>query len=311
MKANKKETWAYIGLSLMAIIIGFSFIFIKLALQHSSALDLLAHRFTTATAGLLIYYLFFRRKKPNIQANTIPTLLVLSLFYPIMLFGLQTVGLKYTTASEAGILSATAPIFTIILATIFLKEKYNLKQILCVILSVAGVIYIMFKNGSDIITKVSIKGNIFILLSVLAIAIYYVLGRKANKQFNSMDITFFMSFIAFLIFNAVAIVTHVKAGTLVPFFKLLINPAFLLPILYLGVLSTFLTSFLSNNALSIIPAAQVSIFNNFSPVLSVFGGILFLNERLHIWHIIGGLLVLAGIIGVNVFRKQESQKSNI
>lgn len=307
MNADKKMAGAYIGLSLMTLIIGFSFIFVKVALRHATPIDLLAHRFTTATIGLLLFYVLIRKKRPAIDRRSLPPLLLLSLFYPLLLFSFQTIGLKFTTASEAGILSALTPVFTVILALLFLKEKNNLLQNLSVILSVAGVVYIMYRNGFSMISRDTLKGNLFILLSVLSIAIYYILGRKANRQFNSMDITLFMSFTACVIFNLISMAIHARSGTMSLYFAPFKTPGFLWSILYLGILSTFLTSFLGNNALASIPASQVAIFNNLSPVISVFGGVLFLHETLHIWHIIGGVMVLAGIFGVNYFRnRQES-----
>lgn len=307
MNADKKMAGAYIGLSLMTLIIGFSFIFVKVALRHATPIDLLAHRFTTATIGLLLFYVLIRKKRPAIDRRSLPPLLLLSLFYPLLLFSFQTIGLKFTTASEAGILSALTPVFTVILALLFLKEKNNLLQNLSVILSVAGVVYIMYRNGFSMISRDTLKGNLFILLSVLSIAIYYILGRKANRQFNSMDITLFLSFTACVIFNLISVAIHVRSGTMSLYFAPFKAPGFLWSILYLGILSTFLTSFLGNNALASIPASQVAIFNNLSPVISVFGGVLFLHETLHIWHIIGGVMVLAGIFGVNYFRnRQES-----
>ncbi len=307
MNADKKMAGAYIGLSLMTLIIGFSFIFVKVALRHATPIDLLAHRFTTATIGLLLFYILIRKKRPAIDRRSLPPLLLLSLFYPLLLFSFQTIGLKFTTASEAGILSALTPVFTVILALLFLKEKNNLLQNLSIILSVAGVVYIMYRNGFSMISRDTLKGNLFILLSVLSIAIYYILGRKANRQFNSMDITLFMSFTACVIFNLISVAIHARSGTMSLYFAPFKTPGFLWSILYLGILSTFLTSFLGNNALASIPASQVAIFNNLSPVISVFGGVLFLHETLHIWHIIGGVMVLAGIFGVNYFRnRQES-----
>lgn len=304
MIANKREAWAYAGLVLMTLIIGFSYIFVKIALRHASPTDLLAHRFTVASVGLLLYYTLYKRRLPDIKWRNIPLLLALSLFYPLMLFAFQTFGLKYTTASEAGIISAITPIITVILASILLNEKNTLLQNLCVILSVAGVIYIMYRNGLNSVTRESMKGNILILLSVMAIAVYYVLGRKANRYLNPMDITLFMSITACIVFNFTAVAIHINSHSLPSYFELFNTPGFLVPVFYLGILSTFLTSFLGNNALSVIPAAQVSIFNNLSPVLSVFGGVLFLGESLHSWHIIGGVMVLAGILGVSFFKKQ-------
>lgn len=308
MIQNKKEAAAYLGLTLMTTIIGFSFIFVKIALRHAPPIDLLAHRFTAATAGLLVYYIFFRRQKPDISRKKIVPLLLLSIFYPVLLFSMQTIGLRYTTASEAGIISAAAPILTLILATIFLKEKSSLWQTLSIFFSVGGIIYIMYNTGfgGGAMGMENLRGNIFILLSVVAMAIYFVLGRKTTQTTNAMDITFFMTVTACIVFNSIAAVSHIKAGTLSTYFVAFGNSEFLWAILYLGVLSSFLTSFLTNNALTIIPASQVSIFNNLSPIIAVFAGVIFLNEKLYLYHIVGGVMVVLGVIGVNVLKKPQT-----
>ena len=303
MRQVNREITAYAGLTLMTVIIGFSFIFVKMALRHASSIDLLAHRFTAATAGLFFFYLLRRKRWPVIDRKRIFPLLVLSLFYPLLLFSMQTIGLQFTTASEAGILSATAPIFTVILAAVFLKEKNSFWQIIFVLLSVGGVVYIMYKNGLGEISNETLKGDFFILLSVVSMAIYFVLGKKVTQQSNAMDITIFMTVTACVVFNLIAVTVHLNSGTLPLYFAPFNDSEFLWTILYLGILSSFLTSFLTNSALTAIPASQVSIFNNFSPVIAVFSGILFLNETLHAYHIIGGIMVLTGIVGVNVLKR--------
>lgn len=305
MKKNRKKILAYLGLTLMTVIIGFSFIFVKIALRHASPVNLLAHRFTAATVWLFFFYVIFKRKKPEIERKHVRSLLALSLFYPILLFTMQTVGLQFTTASEAGILSAMAPIFTVIFASLFLKEKNSLWQKMSVVLSVVGVLYILHKNGVGQMSPVTLKGDFFILLSVLSMVVYFVLGRKINQKMDAMDITFFMTVVACVAFNLVSVVSHSVSCTLTEYFSAFRNIEFLWSVLYLGILSSFLTSFLTNNALRVIPATQVSIFNNFSPVIAVFGGVAFLSETLHPYHIAGGVMVLAGIVGVNVLGRKK------
>lgn len=308
MKHFKKEAMAYIGLTIMTTIIGFSFIFVKIALKHAPPIDLLAHRFTAATLGLLIFYVFYRRQRPDIGKEMIVTLLTLSVFYPVLLFSMQTIGLRYTTASEAGIISAAAPITTLILASVVLKEKSSVWQTISIFLSVGGIVYIMYKNGISNISGETLKGNFFILLSVLAMSIYFVLGRKMTQKANAMDITFFMTVTACIVFNLLAVFSHLKSGSLPLYFSAFKNSEFLWAILYLGVLSSFLTSFLTNNALTIIPASQVSIFNNLSPIIAVFAGVLFLNETLHLYHVVGGIMVVIGVVGVNVMKEKRPKQ---
>ncbi len=304
MRQNNKEAIAYLGLTLMTTIIGFSFIFVKFALNHAPTIDLLAHRFSVATIALLVFYVFIKRKKPDISKDKIVPLLLLSIFYPVLLFSFQTLGLRFTTASEAGIISAAAPIITLILATIFLKEKSTIWQILSIFFSVGGIVYIMYKTGFSGMGAETLKGNVFILLSVTAMAIYFVLGRKVTQKTNAMDITFFMTVTACIIFNIMAVWSHVREGTMLQYFDSFKSSEFMWSILYLGVMSSFLTSFLTNNALTVIPASQVSIFNNLSPVIAVFAGVIFLSETLYTYHIIGGIMVVVGVIGVNVLKKK-------
>lgn len=304
MRKSRQENIAYIGLTLMTAIIGFSFIFVKVSLRYAPPIDLLAHRFTVATIGLILFYTFYKRKKPDINRKKIIPLLSLSIFYPILLFSMQTIGLQHTTASEAGIISSAAPIITLILASIFLKEKNTLWQTMSIFLSVGGIVYIMYKNGLSSMGGETLKGNFYILLSVMAMAIYFVLGRKVTQKTNAMDITFFMTVTACIVFNVMAAASHLKAGTLNLYFEAFAHKEFMWSILYLGVLSSFLTSFLTNNALTVIPASQVSIFNNLSPLIAVFAGVIFLSETLHMYHIVGGVMVVLGVIGVNVLKKK-------
>lgn len=305
MEEKRKVVGAYAGLVLMTTIIGFSFIFIKVALQSAGPVDILAHRFSVAALSLLLYYGIVRRRLPRYDKGVIGQLLVLSLFYPILMFSLQTIGLQFTTASEAGIMSATAPIVTVIFAALMLKERNTLWQNLSVVLSVAGVMYIMYKNGLDGMSAETLKGDMIVLLSVVSMAFYFVLARRMTRKVDALDITFFMTLMAAVVFNIISMGLHVKEGSMGSYFVAFEDSSFMWSILYLGVLSSFLTSFLTNNALTVIPAGQVSIFNNFSPVIAVLGGVLFLNESLFGYHIVGGVMVLLGIVGVNVLKKKE------
>ena len=114
-----------------------------------------------------------------------------------------------------------------------------------------------------------------------------------------------MTVTACIVFNLTAFFSHEQAGTINHFLEPLKKSSFLWSVIYLGVLSSFLTSFFSNYALTVIPASQVAIFNNLSPIITIFGGILFLQERLYAFQVLGGLLVLVGVVGTLVFREKN------
>lgn len=295
---------AYIGMTLSTMIVGLSFVFVKLALRNAQPIDLLAHRFTAATLVLVLLYLFRLIELPHFHRKDVLQLLGLSLFYPLLFFGLQAQGLLYTTAAEAGILSATIPVVTLLLAMTILKEKSSWVQMVGVGASVGGVIYIFLRSGVTIHTE-NVKGYVLVLLCVLAVSCYYILGRKINKNYKAMDITGFMIFMACLVFNVTAIVFHLYSeGSLRSFVSPLRHPDFIYSVLYLGVLSSLFTSLFSNYALSVVPASRVAVFNNVSPVISVMGGIVLLGEELHLYHYIGGIFVLLGVVATNLPTKR-------
>ncbi|HHT7240157.1 DMT family transporter [Bacillus sp. JJ927] len=298
----KNTTKAYLSALLYSLIIGFSFMFVKLALTITSPLDTLAHRFTVAFIAASIPVIF-GFVKLNISFKNILALLPLAIFYPALFFAFQAFGLVYTSSSEAGIIQAAIPIFTMILASYFLKEYTNTWQKTSVFISVIGVIYIFIMNGIGA-HETNFIGVILILLSALSSACYNVLARKMTKKFKLMDLTYTMTAIGFISFNFIAIIDHMNKGTITVYFKPFTNGTFLISILYLGLLSSLLTALLLNYSLSYIEAAKISVFSNLSTLITIIAGVVFLHEQIAYYHIIGTLLIVLGVVGTNFLGKK-------
>ncbi|MES5894047.1 EamA family transporter [Bacillus cereus group sp. RP43] len=307
----KNTTKAYISALLYSFIIGFSFMFVKLALTITTPLDTLAHRFTIAFIAASIPVIF-GFVKLNISFKNILALLPLAIFYPALFFAFQAFGLVYTSSSEAGIIQAAIPIFTMILASYFLKEYTNTWQKTSVFISVVGVIYIFIMNGIGT-HETNFIGVILILLSALSSACYNVLARKMTKKFKLMDLTYTMTAIGFISFNFIAIASHINKGTITVYFKPFTNGTFLISILYLGLLSSLLTALLLNYSLSYVEAAKISVFSNLSTLITIIAGVVFLHEQIAYYHIVGTLMIVLGVIGTNFLGKKGiiAKKKNI
>lgn len=298
---KNNNRFVYIAAISYALITGLSFLFTKIALSVSNPLDILAFRFTAAFMAVVLL-LLFRVISLNYDMEKIKRILPLALLYPLMFFTFQTFGLQYASSSEAGILLASAPVFTLILARIFLGEKPSILQTLSVIVSVIGVIYITLTKGTSFDFR-NIKGIIFLILSALSFSGYSVMARILTKDFNSMELSFMMSIISFICFNTLAIGNHLIAGTLNTFLTPLKNIKFIIAIIYLGVLSSLITSLLTNYILSKIEASKMSVFSNLGTVISIIAGVVFLNEKIYYYHIIGSILIIGGVIGTNFLDK--------
>lgn len=292
---------AYSAAISYAIIIGLSFMFVKLTLTVATPLDILAHRFTIAVVVATII-LLFKKESIKISKRDLGVISLLAIFYPTLFFGFQVFGLAHTTSSEAGIIQATVPAFTLIFASIVIKEISTHAQKIFICLSVLGVIYMMFMSGGGG-DHTSLLGGSLILLSALSTSLYQVLARKLTQQFSLFTITYVITVFGFIAFNGLALTNHLLNGTVRQFVQPFWHLDFVLAILYLSILSSLGTSYLANYALSKLQAAQMSVFNNLATLITILAGIFFLQESFHYYHAIGTCLIIAGIVGVNYLGK--------
>ncbi|HEY2492723.1 MAG TPA: DMT family transporter [Paenibacillus sp.] len=298
MNTTRQNGPAYLAALLYAIIIGFSFIFVKMTISAAHPLDVLAHRFTVSFFAASIPVIFgwipIRIKLKDLRA-----ILPLALLSPILFFAFQAFGLMNASSSEAGIIQASVPIFTLLLASYFLKERSSGLQKISLLVSVAGVIFIFVMKGGSGSTSGNFQGVLLLLLSAISFAGYSVLARPLTRSFKPMELTYVTLGVGFILFNIMAVGKHSAAGTLNEFMLPLTDISYIGALLYLGVLSTMVTTLLSSFALSRIEASKMSVFSNFSTLVSMFAGAMFLSEQLRYYHIIGAMMIIVGVLGTN------------
>ena len=292
-----RKSMIYLLAVTYALIIGFSFLFTKMALNVSDPIDMLAYRFTISFAAVFIPVMAGWIKL-GLRGKDFWRLLPIGLIYPTMFFGFQAFGLMDQTSSEGGIFQASAPIMTMVLAAIFLKERTTWLQKLSVLCSVFGIIYILFMKGATLDGS-NLKGILLLLLSALALAFYSVFARSMRNDFTAMQMTFVMMLIGFISFSSMTIVKYAQSGKWNELVGPLSQPHFVLSLLYVGIMSSLVSSLLSNYVLSKLEASQMSVFVNLATLISILAGVIFLGERLAYYHIVGAVLIITGVLGTN------------
>lgn len=296
---------AYMAATLYALIIGFSFVFVKQCLPLADPMTILAHRFLASIIGAALP-LAFGWVKLEVSLKDFLPILPIAVLYPVLFFLFQVLGLQSVSASEAGIIQAAIPVFTMILAALIIKERTTLMQKLSLLLSVGGVIFLFVMKGMDA-QRGSILGIVLMVLSTLSHACYGVLARKVTRSYKPMDLTYIMVAIGFVFFNAFSLISHAARGTVGDYFRPLSSPIYVISIVYLGVLSSLVTAMLSNYALSKMPASRMSVFSNLSTLVTVLAGVVILKEQLFAYHWIGAAVILVGLAGMIGFgAKQEA-----
>ena len=298
MSTDSKRLPAYLAALAYALIIGFSFLFMKMTVDTAHPLDVLAHRFLLSTLVMGIP-IVFGWIKITCTWRDIWRMLPLALLSPILFFAFQAFGLLYASSSEAGVIQATAPIFTLILATYFLKEQSSWIQKGSLLLSVIGVVFIFVMKGGTHFSLSNLGGILLLVWSALCFAGYGVLARPLTRQYNPLQLTWVTMITACVLFNVVALGRHLVLGNMIDYVQPLLQPNYGLALLYLGILSSLGTTLLSSYALSHLEATKMSVFSNFATITSMIAGTVFLHEQLMYYHIIGTTLIILGVLGTN------------
>lgn len=300
------KTKAYIAAVSYSAAIGFSFLCIKVCLQSASSINILAHRFLIAGAVAIIVFLA-RRKNFTLKGKDIGIIACLALLYPLAFFFLQTGSLIYIDTVEAGIIQAMTPIFTLFLAFFMLQERTTLIKAVFVLLSVGGVLFIFLMNGASADAYNAI-GVLMIGGATFAISLYTVLIRRMTRRYSTFELTTVMALVGCIVFCLAAVGVNVKQGTMQSLFTPFTDFSYVAAVVFLGIASSYLSSFLSNYALSKLPATQMSIFNNLSTIITVFVGAVFLNEGFYWYHAVGAVAVITGILGMSLSGNSQKDK---
>lgn len=283
----------------VSIIFGLSFLFTKTALDTFMPMELIAYRF--AIAALVITLLVATRAiRIRFKGKPIFPLIVLSLFQPIIYFICETMGVKLTSSSQAGMMIALIPIFVTIMAVIFLGERPNIMQYLAIVISVGGVIFILAFSG-DFAPTGDFIGILVLMGAVLAGAVFSILSKKYSKMFTPVEITFVMMWVGAIVFNLIFIGQQILG--LAPSQVNLGQMSFIsiMPLFYLGIISSIGAFFMFNYMISKIPASRASVFTNLITVIAILAGIIFRHEAFYWYQVVGGIMIIGGVWASNFF----------
>lgn len=295
--SNKRSTLPIFAGITASSIFGLSFMFSSVALKIVDTFTLLSFRFLLAFSVMSILILL-KLIKVDYKGKDLKTLFLLGLMQPIIYFIFETYGIKNSSSSIAGVVIALIPITVAVCSAYFLKEKPTVLQWVFIFTSVVGVIFIIVMGSSNS-GSVNLIGIICLLMAVLSATVFNLLSRKLSKVFTPLELTYFMMGLGAVTFTVISLVEHVMKGNLDEFFAPLTNSSFITPLLYLGILSSIVAFLFINYSLSKLEASKSAILGNFSTIVSIIAGVVFLKEDFRFFHIIGSILILVGVWGTN------------
>ncbi len=193
-------------------------------------------------------------------------------------------GLKLTTAGRAAFLHKTLPIYAVILAFIFLKEKITRKQLIAIGIMIIGLILMQL---TKIGTEIRI-GDLLVLGATVLWAIENTISKKVmiNKESNWV-VTFSRMFFGSLLLFSIIFLTGKIDLLLSLTMEQIVYIAVSAMILFLYVLTWYW-------GLSYINLSKAATILLIAPVISLILGVLWLGEQVFMIQLIGSALILVG-----------------
>jgi len=302
-----KKYLPYLAALTYSSIFGFSFLFTKEGLTLIPTYKLLGYRFGLAALVLTILWLtgFI---KLHFKGKEMGLLIVLSVIQPFLYFIFETQGINHTTSSEAGLMISLIPVVVTILATLFLGEKPSKIQLVFIITSVLGVIFIMVMKGALNVEK-HYTGFLYLGGAVLMAGIYNILSRLLSLKFKPVEITFIMMWSGAVFFNLISIIKY--GGVTKDYLAPLLNRGALITIIYLGVFSSIVAFFMLNYTLSKLEAHQAAVFANLTTIISILAGVIIRGESFYWFQIVGSLMIITGVWGTNYYGRIQKKAEEL
>lgn len=284
---NKKRLTPYIALVIAMILWASSFIATKYVLHTYDPIVIIFCRMVIAS----LCFMTIGRNVVSSQKylkGDYKLILFMALCEPCLYFLFEINALMYTTASQAGIITAFLPILVMFSAALFLQEKSNYIAVLGAVLAFIGVTWLTGASTPSEDAPRPILGNFLEFMAMVCATGYTIAIKNLTKRYSPFFLTAVQAFIGCIFYLPLLFLPTTKIPS-----TFHLGPS--LTIIYLGAVITLGAYGLYNYSLKNIPAAKAASFVNLIPVFSVILGWSILDEKLTISQLLASILIMTGV----------------
>lgn len=257
--------------------------------------NVVLYRFLIASFLFLIYALMTRSqfslpKKEDLLPILMLGLTGITIYHVGVTFGQQTVG-----AGTASMIVGAAPIFTTIIAIIFLKERLEWYGWVGLFVGFIGIVLITYGASGTFIMS---KGIIYVIIATIATSIFFVFQKPLFQKYHPIELTAYFTW-------AGTIPMLIFLPSLIKNFSTVTFEANLAAI-YVGIVPAAICYATWAIALSMGDVSKVSGMIYLEPVFAIIIAWIWLRELPTLLSLVGGLIAISSVAIVNlVGRKKE------
>lgn len=269
------------------LIWGASFLFIEYALTALTPIGVAFWRTTFGALAMLIVILIFRLRLPS-SPNAWRKMATAGMFMGSIPFTLFAFAQTYVTSALASIINAVTPIATVVVMLIaFRSEKLKPHVIVGLLVGLVGVLMVLgvWRGFGD-------NEPIAVVAMLLAVTCYGIGTPYVRKYVAPLNLSTEVS-----VFGQIG----TAALTLLPIYLLSGQYLTAVPsvtavaaIISVGALGSGVAYLLFYKVLDVVGSAIAASVTYITPVIAVILGVLLLNEKLHWYEPVGGLIIILG-----------------
>ena len=246
-------------------------------------------RWTLALALLLpLAWPHLKRDWPALRAHG-PIMVILGAlgigaFNTLLYTGLQT-----TTALNSMLIQSAQPALILMVGGLVMRDRTSARQIAGVLVSLVGVLIVIARGDPVLLLALRLNaGDAIIAFAVLLWALYSVLLRRRPPVHP-------LSFLAASIMVGLVVIAPVYTAEVASGRLIVPEAGSALAIAYVSIFPSFLAYLFFNRGVELIGSAATAQYMNVMPLMGAGLAMLFLGETLHLFHVAGLALVVAGI----------------
>jgi drug/metabolite transporter (DMT)-like permease len=284
----------YFELAGAMLIVGSSVVVGKVITNQLPIFLALTLRFLIALP--LLVFLCYRTQTLYLPQRHVLFSIFLQGLIGVFLFNvLLLLGLRYTSASQSGLLSSTTPALVAVLGWLLLQERISYYEWVGIALTVAGVFVVNFTAINE---EGTFWGNLLVLGAFVCEALFTIF-RKQSVQVPAMLGAALVTCFSLLLSLPIGLFQLSQFDL----YTLTLRDLFAL--LYYGVFVSAIAYFLWFRGLEKASTGRAGVLSGLLPVCTIVLSTVFLGEPFTPVHLLGLFLVLSAI-GVTAFGERQT-----
>lgn len=282
----------HIALFIVSLIYGATFTIAKQVMPaYVQPFAFILMRVSVAAVCIFIFHALFIKKRIT-DWRDMMQLAVSALFGVAFNMLLFFKGLSITTPINGAVLMMNTPIFVVVFAALYLKEKITLQKIVGIIVAAIGAILLMGGTGFNFSAQ-TVWGDVMVTGNAIIYAFYLVYAKSLMQKYHPLTVTMW----SFLFGWLVVLPFGYGEFTEINFSSFTLKIWLFVAFITLG--STFVTYVLNAYALRKASSSLVGSYIYLQPVLATLIAILSGNDNLTVQKFIYILVIFGGVFLVS------------